>query len=74
MVHWTEETANVAGIALPLVRGGSGPPLLVLHDELGYPGWMTWNEELAQHRELIIPLQPGFGKTPQLDWIRNYHT
>ncbi len=72
MVHWTEETANVAGIALALVRGGSGPPLLVLHDELGYPGWMTWNEELAQHRELIIPLQPGFGKTPQLDWMRNY--
>jgi pimeloyl-ACP methyl ester carboxylesterase len=33
---------------------------------------MTWNEELAEGRELIIPHQPGFGKTPRLDWIRSY--
>src|SRR5205823_784061 len=30
------------------------------------------NEELAKDREFIIPLQPGFGKTPKLDWIRSY--
>lgn len=52
-----------------LVRGGTGKPLLVLHDEMGYTGWMTWNDELAKNRELIIPLQPGFGKTPKQDWM-----
>jgi pimeloyl-ACP methyl ester carboxylesterase len=72
LANWTETTVNVAGTELALVRGGSGQPLLVFHDELGYTGWMTWNEELAKDRELIIPLQPGFGKTPKLEWIRSY--
>ncbi len=72
MANWTEETAHVAGAELALIRGGSGRPLLILHEELGYPGWMTWNDALAAEHELIIPLQPGFGKTPRLDWIRSY--
>jgi pimeloyl-ACP methyl ester carboxylesterase len=33
---------------------------------------MTWNEELAAERELVIPLQPGYGDTPKVNWIRNY--
>src|SRR5262245_54963189 len=44
----------------------------MLHDELGFPGWMSWNEELAKEHEFIIPLQPGYGKTPRVDWIRSY--
>jgi pimeloyl-ACP methyl ester carboxylesterase len=72
LANWTETTANIAGTKLVLVRGGSGRPLIMFHDELGYPGWMKWNEELAKEHELIIPLQPGFGKTPKVEWIRNY--
>ena len=72
MANWTETSADIAGTKLALVRGGTGKPLLMFHDELGYPGWMKWNEELAQEHELIIPLQPGFGKTPRLEWIRSY--
>ena len=72
MANWTETTANIAGTKLVLVRGGSGRPLIMFHDELGYPGWMKWNEELAKECEIIIPLQPGFGKTPKIEWIRNY--
>ncbi|HKA54877.1 MAG TPA: alpha/beta hydrolase, partial [Candidatus Binatia bacterium] len=68
----TETTANIAGTELVLVRGGAGKPLLMFHDELGYPGWMSWNDELAKERELIIPLQPGFGRTPRIEWVRNY--
>jgi len=44
LANWTETTANIAGTELVLVKGGTGKPLLVLHDELGYPVWMTWNE------------------------------
>jgi hypothetical protein len=64
VIRWAEETIDVAGVALVMVKGGSGKPLLILHDELGYPGWMTWNESLGHERTLYIPLQPGFGKTP----------
>jgi pimeloyl-ACP methyl ester carboxylesterase len=72
LARWIEETVNVAETQLTLVRGGSGKSLLMLHDELGYPGWVTWNEELAKEHELIIPLQPGFGKTPRLEWVRDF--
>ena len=72
MANWTEETVKVAGTELVLVRGGSGRPLLMLHDELGYPGWVSWNDALAAEREFIIPLQPGFGKSTRLDWVRSY--
>ncbi len=72
MTNWTEKPVNVAGTELVVVRGGSGQPLLVFHDELGYTGWMNWNEELSKEHDLIIPLQPGFGKTPRVDWIVNY--
>jgi pimeloyl-ACP methyl ester carboxylesterase len=67
-----ETTITVGDTPVAAIRGGTGQPLLVLHDELGYPGWMTWNSELARHRELIIPLQPGYGRTPKLDWVRSY--
>ena len=69
---WSEETVQVAGADLAMIKGGSGKPLLMLHDELGFPGWMTWNETLAHDRTLVSPLQPGYGKSPKQAWIRNY--
>lgn len=72
MTTVTNETIKVGGADLAVVRGGTGKPLLIFHDELGYPGWMTWNEKLAQERTLLIPLQPGYGQTPRIDWILNY--
>ncbi len=69
---WSQDSVRVADTDLAVIKGGSGKPLLIFHDELGYPGWMSWNEQLAESRTLIIALQPGFGKTPRLDWIRSY--
>jgi 4-hydroxyacetophenone monooxygenase len=60
------------GHELAVVRGGSGRPLLVLHDELGWSGWLTWCEKLAETHQLIVPLQPGFGVSPRIRWIRSY--
>ena len=72
MTNWTLETVKAGGTELAIIKGGSGKPLLIFHDELGFPGWMTWNETLGHERTLLIPLQPGFGKTPRIDWIMNY--
>ncbi len=72
MPKWYEDTFRTGGVDLTLIKGGSGKPLLIFHDELGYTGWMAWNERLAQERTLVIPLQPGFGKTPRLDWVRDF--
>jgi pimeloyl-ACP methyl ester carboxylesterase len=68
---WTEEIVEVAGTRLQLVKGGTGEPLLILHDELGHPGWLRFHEALAQQHTLYIPLHPGFGKSERLDWIMN---
>ncbi len=69
MATWKEETINIAGAELTVIRGGKGKPLFICHDEMGYTGWMKWNEALSKSRELIIPLQPGFGKSPRQDWM-----
>jgi len=70
-VEVTEKVVGVGGVGVVTIEGGSGRPLLMLHDELGFPGWMQWNEVLAAERRFIVPLQPGFGRTPRVDWFRS---
>ncbi len=72
MATWKQTIVKAANTEMTVIEGGAGKPLLIFHDELGYPGWMAWNEHLAENRSLIIPMQPGFGQTPRLDWIMNY--
>ncbi len=71
--EWTEEITHVAGTDLAIIKGGRGKPLLVLHEELGHPGWLNWHSALAQERTLLIPIQPGFTKSPRVEAIRNVH-
>ena len=66
-----EQTLRVGDSSLTVVQGGSGQPVLLLHEELGDPGWLQWHTELARSRTLMIPQHPGFGKSPQIKWIRN---
>ncbi len=68
-VSWTEETVETAGHALHVVKGGSGSPLLILHDEMGHPGWLRFHDALAQQYTLYLPLHPGFGTTERVEWI-----
>ena len=68
---WTEEFVEAAGARLQLVKGGAGEPLLILHDEMGHPGWLRFHETLAQRFTLYIPSHPGFGKSEPLDWSMN---
>ena len=69
-VDWQQKTITAAGAELSYLKGGKGKPLLVLHEELGNPGWLAWQRKLAEDRKLIVPLHPGFGVSPRLDWIR----
>ena len=68
---FTESTINVGGTGVTLLRSGSGPPLLVLHEELGHPGWLAWHAGMAQDHSLLLPVHPGFGQLPRADWIAN---
>ena len=51
---YTESTIHVGGTGVSLLRGGSGRPLLVLHEELGHPGWFAWHKDLAQDHSLLL--------------------
>jgi pimeloyl-ACP methyl ester carboxylesterase len=66
---WTEAIVEAAGTRLQLVTGGTGEPLLILHGEMGHPGWLRFHEALAQQYALSIPSHPGFGRSARLDWI-----
>ena len=70
---WTEERFRVGETELHVLKAGTGKPLLVLHGELGNPGWQNWHSELAKKRTLWLPLHPGFGKTPLADWVMDVH-
>ena len=66
---WTQEIVELAGTKVQMVKGGSGSPLLILHDEMGHPGWLRYHEELAKTHTLYLPSHAGFGETERLDWI-----
>lgn len=67
------EVVALGDVPVTVLRRGRGRPLLVLHDELGWAGWLGWTDALAGERELIVPLQPGFGVTPVVPWLRTFH-
>ena len=64
---------DVAGITVELRRGGSGIPLLVIHGELGVPGWLESFAQLAEHHDVIVPSLPGYGRSTRPDWIMGVH-
>jgi pimeloyl-ACP methyl ester carboxylesterase len=66
---FTEEFVEAAGLRIQLRRGGTGTPLLVLHGELGVPGWLSAYAQLAEHFTVYVPSLPGFGQSTRPDWI-----
>jgi len=66
---FTEQFVDAAGVRVQLRRGGAGAPLLVLHGELGVPGWLRAYAQLAQHFTVYVPSLPGFGQSERPDWI-----
>ena len=66
---FTEESVEAAGVRIQLRRGGTGGPLLVLHGELGVPGWLSAYAQLARHFTVYVPSLPGFGRSERPDWI-----
>ena len=68
---WQQKTIRAAGAELSYLQAGKGRPLLVLHEELGNPGWFAWQRKLAGDHKLIVPLHPGFGVSPRIDWMRS---
>ena len=67
--NWVEEFREYGGARLQMMKGGDGPPLLVLHGAGGNPGWLGYHEELAKSFTVYAPSHPGFEKSTRPDWI-----
>jgi pimeloyl-ACP methyl ester carboxylesterase len=58
--------------ATPLVsRGGDGPPVLVLHHDIGAPERAPFLDALARHFTVFAPSHPGYDGSPRPDWMRS---
>jgi pimeloyl-ACP methyl ester carboxylesterase len=69
----SEEIVRAAGIDVEVRRGGRGAPLLVLHGELGVPGWLDAHRLFAESFDVIVPSLPGYGRSTRPDWIMGVH-
>ncbi len=65
----SQETVQVGGTELYLVKDGSGPPCLFLHGIEGHEGWLSVHSALSTCASVIAPSHPGFGHTPAPEWI-----
>lgn len=60
------DTISVRGRQVRLLRGGSGPPLLYLHDPWNY-SWQPVHDRLAAQYDVVFPIHPGFEGGEGLD-------
>src|SRR5262245_64309209 len=63
-VRFTEERVKVAGTELYILKGGSGPPVLVFHGVEGFEGRLAFHDALAEQATVYAPSHPGYGQTP----------
>ena len=66
---WHDETIQIGDATLHIRNGGSGEPILVLHDEMGRTEPLKYAEALAQDFSLQMPALPGFGISDRIDWV-----
>jgi pimeloyl-ACP methyl ester carboxylesterase len=68
-VPFTEDRVRVAGTELYVLKGGSGPPVLVLHGVEGFEGWLPFHDALATQATVYAPSHPGYGQTSCPEWV-----
>ena len=68
---WVSETIPIAGVAVRVTRAGVGPPLLVLHHDIGTLERLPFYEALARRFTVLVPSHPGYDGSQRPAWMRN---
>jgi pimeloyl-ACP methyl ester carboxylesterase len=72
MADYSTSVIAVRGCRIRLMRGGAGPPLVILHGASG-AAWLPFMQTLAKHFDVIAPENPGFGESQTPDWLDTIH-
>src|SRR5262245_64096804 len=70
-VSWTSETIPVAGVAMQVSRAGSGPPLLILHHDIGTLDRLPFYDALARRFTVLVPTLAGYDGSQRPEWMRH---
>jgi pimeloyl-ACP methyl ester carboxylesterase len=70
-VAWNETRVGVAGVMLHVAEAGSGPPVLVLHHDIGSPASLPFYDALARQQRVLVPHHPGYGRSERPAWLRS---
>jgi pimeloyl-ACP methyl ester carboxylesterase len=62
---------TLAGVTIPMVEGGQGPPLLFLNGGDAFHMSDAFLELLAENFRVYAPKHPGYGGAPPVDHIRS---
>ena len=68
---WTTETIPIAGVGMQLTRAGDGPPLLILHHDIGTLPRLPFYDELARRFTVLVPSHLGYDGSRRPEWMRN---
>jgi len=60
---------SVHDVQLEMIERGQGRPILLLHGEDGIDPQAPFLNLLANSGHVIVPSHPGFGHSPEVDWI-----
>jgi pimeloyl-ACP methyl ester carboxylesterase len=69
MTSPSDQTIDIRGTRIRLLRGGGGPPLIFLHGASGHVGWLPFLERLARRFDVLAPEHPGFGNSDDPAWL-----
>src|SRR5262249_7884087 len=64
---WTTQTLPIGGVAMQVTRAGDGPPVLVLHHDIGTLRHLPFYDALARRFTVLVPSHPGYGGPPRAE-------
>lgn len=70
-VTWKSGIVSAGGTDLHVTRGGEGPPVVILHRDIGTLDRLPFYDALARTYEVIVPNHPGYGESPRREWVAN---
>ncbi len=70
---WSEQTVQVLGGGVRVLKGGKGDPLVVLHRDTGFPERQPFLDEMAERFTVYHPIHPGYHQTEAKSWSWPLH-